>query len=367
MKKYLFPIIAAVLMALAILLGLSQRQDNPENQKSLHQQNTNARSSIKNPSDSPKKDESQASFLAVGDIMLSRNVAGKIQKAGDPLLPFKNTSDLLASTDFNFGNLESPLSGNNSFNPSGSLIFNAPPAYAVGLQKYNFQILNLANNHAFDQGKGGLDYTGKFLDDKNIIHIGTGSNLEGAWQGKVITAKGIRIGFIGASYSSLNDGGKAKNNYVARIEDTARLQAAISDLKSKSDFVVVTMHAGTEYTRTPNASQTAFAHAAINAGADMVIGAHPHWIQTTEAYKGKYIFYSLGNFIFDQEWSQETKEGLTLKVTLASGNENTRAKLKHIELVPVILENYSTPRAANEQEAKNILNKIGVTENIITP
>ena len=77
------------------------------------------------------------------------------------------------------------------------------------------------------------------------------------------------------------------------------------------------MHAGTEYTRTPMPQQITFAHAAIDDGADIVIGAHPHWVQTIEKYKGKYIFYSLGNFIFDQAWSQETMEGLTLKITVS--------------------------------------------------
>src|SRR6185369_10802699 len=147
---------------------------------------------------------------------------------------------------------------------------------------------------------------------------------------------------------------------------------------------VVTMHAGTEYTRTPNQAQTDFAHAAIDDGADIVIGAHPHWVQTTEQYKGKYIFYSLGNFIFDQELSQETKEVLTLKITLESTKsaspatpgaatvddlqgQRLGAKVKQIELIPVIIENYSTPRVTNDSEATSILKKINATNKIITP
>ncbi len=310
-----------------------------------------------------------ASFLAAGDIMLSRNVAGTIRKANDILLPYRNLDALLRSTDFNFANLESPFSGKDTFNPTGSLVFNAPRDMVQGLVEYNFKILNFANNHSLDQGRTGLDYTKQFLTQNNILSIGTGQTLDEAWQGQVIDAKGIKIGFIGASYASLNDGGKASNEYVARIEDVARLKSSITNLKTKADYIIVTMHAGTEYVRTPNQGQIDFAHAAIDAGADIIIGAHPHWIQITEQYKDKWIFYSLGNFIFDQEWSQETKEGLVLKITLSENPriDGARPNLKQIEMIPVILENYCCPRLANEQEKQIILNKIGVTDAVVTP
>lgn len=333
-------------------------------------------------------EQSNATFLAMGDIMLSRNVAGQIAKNGkDGNYPFRKLSEELASTDFNFGNLESPFSGDDSFNPTGSLVFNAPTWTLPGLINANFKVLNLANNHGFDQGLKGLLYTKKLLEEQSsIATLGVGNNLDEAWEGKVHSVRGVRIGFIGASYATLNDGGVATNNNVARIEDTKRLVESINDLKTRSDFIVVTMHAGTEYTRSPNNAQTEFAHSAIDAGADMVIGAHPHWIQTFETYKGKQIFYSLGNFIFDQEWSQDTKEGLMLKISLkkdgacatnaiafgaACGSDvqgnPTPATLKQIELIPVIIENYSTPRLATEIEKQNILKKIGATTNVITP
>lgn len=327
-------------------------------------------------SDSPKinptKDEpTNITFLAVGDIMLSRNVAGTMAKNNKDInYPFRNMASVLSSTDFNFANLESPFSGKDSFNPTGSLVFNAPTWTLPSLGKYKFEVLNLANNHAFDQGKDGLLYTKKLLTDSGLLPLGVGNNLNEAWQGQVYTVKGVRVGFVGASYSSINDGGIANNNYVARIEDTIRLKNSITDLKAKSDFVVATMHAGTEYTRTPNASQTAFARAAIDAGADIVIGAHPHWIQTFEKYKGKYIFYSLGNFVFDQEWSRDTKEGLALKITLQKASRTTAditgtTSLQEIDLMPVIIENYSAPRLANEIEKQAILKKISADNEVV--
>jgi poly-gamma-glutamate synthesis protein (capsule biosynthesis protein) len=369
-----------------------------------------------------------ATFLAVGDIMLSRNVAAVIQKSNDVDMPFEMMSDVLKSTDFNFGNLESPVfpvpNVGEGLKPSPtmgiigghSLLFGAPVDDIKGLADFNFKILNLANNHSFDQKLAGIDATQSVLDNLNISHEGTGDNLDQAWTPAVVLANGIKICFIGASFSSINDGGKITNDYVARIEDLDNLKSAIRNSQLSCNFIVVTMHAGVEYTRLPNQAQIKFAHAAIDDGADMVIGAHPHWVQTIEKYcplqysppleggarggnlknnlacpNPKYIFYSLGNFIFDQNFSQDTMEGLTLKITLsktgcppspplgemsASGGQRgcvddlqgsrTPAVLQSIELIPVIIKN-SQPRPATTDESKNILNKINQNTNILNP
>jgi poly-gamma-glutamate capsule biosynthesis protein CapA/YwtB (metallophosphatase superfamily) len=318
--------------------------------------------------------ESRVTFLAVGDMMISRGVARSITRAGDPLTPFRKMDDIFRSTDFNFGNLEVPISGNNNVIGKG-LVFNMHTRDLAGLKAYNFKVLNLANNHALDQGAGGLRQTQKFLAESGFTYLGVGDNLDEAWQPKIITVKGVKIGFVGASYASINDGGVARNDYVARIEDKARLQKAIEQLRAEgADFIVATMHAGVEYTRRPHQPQIDFARAAIDYGADIVIGAHPHWAQVFEQYKGRYIFYSLGNFIFDQEWSRDTKEGLALKITLNSRKSSaptpasaSGTRVEQIELIPVVIENYSTPRPASETEAQQILQKIGAPGKIIKP
>ncbi len=308
-----------------------------------------------------------ASFLAVGDIMLSRNVAAKIDEAKDVDLPFQNMTDILKSTDFNFANLESPVAAPGTAPIVGgqSLTFGAAGSSLQGLKDFNFGVINLANNHAFDQGLAGLDYTRSLLDGLNILHEGTGDNLNQAWTPAMITANGIKICFVGAAYGT-NTGGSEAARYVAETSDTAHLKTAILQAKTICDYTITTMHAGIEYTATPNQAQITFAHAAIDDGADMVIGAHPHWVQPIEKYNGKYIFYSLGNFIFDQEWSPATTQGLTLKITLSQTGNNlqgqkSQAQLESIQLIPVILENYSTPRPATPAEAKSVLNKIGIT------
>jgi poly-gamma-glutamate synthesis protein (capsule biosynthesis protein) len=279
--------------------------------------------------------------------------------------------DVFRSTDFNFGNLEVPISGNNNVVGKG-LVFNMHTRDIAGLKAYNFKVLNLANNHALDQGINGLRQTQRFLDEHGFTYLGVGDNLEQAWQPKTITVKDVKIGFVGASYASVNDGGVARNDYVARIEDKDRLKSAIDRLRAEgADFIVATMHAGVEYQRRPHQPQIDFAKSAIDFGADIVIGAHPHWAQIFETYKGKYIFYSLGNFIFDQEWSRDTKEGLALKITLynrkSSAQPASASRVEQIELIPVVIENYSTPRPATEAEAQQILKKIGAPDRIIKP
>ena len=305
--------------------------------------------------------ESKATFLAVGDIMLSRGVARTIDAADDSHAPFSQMEELFRSTDFNFGNLESPVSGKDHRIGKG-LIFNARRSDIEGLVKNNFKIVNLANNHALDQGVDGLNFTRNFLNEKGIEYLGVGDDRTDAWQPRIVTANGIRIGFIGASYASINDGGVVTNEHVARIEDVARLRDSIGQLKRISDFIVVTMHAGTEYVRQPDPSQIDFARAAVDAGADIVIGSHPHWIQPFEHYHGKYIFYSLGNFIFDQR-QPGTTEGLALRITVKRVGRN--ANLDMIELNPVVIERFGIPRPATENESTNILGKSGITARIL--
>lgn len=335
----------------------------------------------------------RATFLAVGDISLSRAVAAAIQKQQDPSYPFARIRDLLNSTDFNFGNLETPFSSSDTFTAAGTLVFNAPKQNVSGLVDARFEVVTLANNHAYDQGLDGVRTTRRVLTDRGILHVGTGENLEEAWAPVVRETHGIKIGFIGASYASINDGGKATNSHVARMEDTDRLTARISQLKSQADFIVVTMHAGVEYTAKPTQAQIDFAHAAIDAGADIVIGHHAHWVQEKELYcpgqastrqlpsttgeiipgpledlsainsrigNCKWIYYGLGNFVFDQSWSEQTKKGLALKITLIKTAAPTSStggvaqalqpagpqpgtRLESIQEIPIYIENNCCP------------------------
>lgn len=317
---------------------------------------------VQAPAEKRRVGERRATFVAAGDLMLSRGVSAAMDRAGSADLPFRPLADLLASSDFNFANLECPISGNDRIRGKG-LVFNARTDQAAVIKKFNFKLVNLANNHAMDQGANGLRFTQKYLDELGVAHVGVGGAGR-EWEPQIVESNGLRIAFIGASYATVNDNGATRNtDLVARIEDHDRLAAAVKSAQAISDLVVVTMHAGVEYTRKPHAPQVDFAHAAIDAGADIVIGAHPHWIQTTEWYRDRPIFYSLGNFIFDQR-DTETKKGLVLRVSAVLSETAARASIDQIELIPIKIDGV-TPRRANPDESTSILRSIGLDEPIM--
>jgi poly-gamma-glutamate capsule biosynthesis protein CapA/YwtB (metallophosphatase superfamily) len=298
-------------------------------------------------------------FLA-GDIMLSRNVAAAIYKAKDYTLPFQKISEFTKNADVAFANLESPFNDQGNHSIEGSLIFNADPKSIEGLNFAGFDVLSTANNHAFDQGKYGLDLTFNLLAQNHILPTGT-MPTQDFDSLPIIEKNHIRFAFLSYSYTALNDGGKSHSPYIADFNDLVKLKQDIESIKSykAADIIIVNMHAGVEYTRKPTQAQINFAHAAIDAGADLVVGAHPHWIQDIENYQGKYIFYSLGNFVFDQMWSTDTREGLTIKLSYKN------KKLEKIELKPVVIDDYCCPRFANPDESKAILAKAGLTNSIL--
>ena len=376
-------IILIFLFVFAGALGIARSALSPEIPEQVFRNNSSSNSSLedyfKTAQSLSDQNINTVTFTAVGDIMLSREVARKIDKTNDPNLPFRGMESILTSADFNFGNLESPITKDSQYIFESQFTFNAPEEFARGLATYNFKVLSLANNHAADQGPEGLKLTKNILEQWGLYSVGSGASRSEAWTEKIIEMHGVRVGFVAATYG-INKGGLKNEQFIALLKENTELENSINRLKTNSDYIVVSMHAGTEYTRTPNKAQIDFAHAAIDAGADMVIGAHPHWIQPIEQYNGKYIFYSLGNFIFDQEWSQETKEGLALQIVLnttqgsgtgARGDQlqgqPIKASLTSINLIPIIIENYSTPRPANEIETTRILEKINQPDTTLFP
>ncbi|MEZ4180088.1 MAG: CapA family protein [Candidatus Doudnabacteria bacterium] len=383
--KYVLPLLAL----LAAGLGLYQWQFNQDTLLSSLPKNSD--SDLQSLEDYYQASQSltpqtntTVTLNAVGDIMLSRQVARNMnQNQQNGLWPYQNIEQILLESDFNFGNLESPFSGNNNLIPPTGLEFNAPTYAIDGLKKYNFKVLSLANNHVYDQGDSGVTKTQDLLIQNDIIGVGTGQSKQSAWSGGVKEINGVKIGFLAATYGT-NKPSNTGQTTVAKISELQMLNDAIIKLKSSSDFVIVSMHAGTEYTYQETFAQTNFAHQVIQAGADMVIGHHPHWIQPIEQYQGKYIFYSLGNFIFDQMWSQNTKEGLLLQITLESNiaciaaqpemqcsaglqGSTSKAEVKSINLVPIIIENFGQPRPASSEEATNILQKINIQTTKLFP
>jgi poly-gamma-glutamate synthesis protein (capsule biosynthesis protein) len=301
-------------------------------------------------------------FLAVGDVMLSRRVAGRIREAGDPELPFRALAPLFASVDFTFGNLEGPFSDHDAFtdtdDPDASVL-NVPRANVEGLARHHFALMNLANNHVMDQGVRGVTETRKILAARGIAFTGAGTSLDEAWEPAVVTVRGVRIALVGASFCSVNDHGERRTSTVARIQDEDRLARSLAKARSEADFVIATMHAGNQYDERPTPDETRFAKAALAAGADVVIGAHPHVLQRIDVVNGHFVFYSLGNFVFDHK-PIDTRRSVAVRFEL-SADEGSRGKLRHVEILPVLIDGV-TPRLADDHEAEPILERLGQHE-----
>ena len=284
------------------------------------------------------------SILFLGDTMLSRGVAYQITKNNDLYYSFQYVKDYLLNNDFVFSNLESPVIDGKVIN-AGEMFFRTDEKLIPILKEMNFSIVSLANNHMLDMGQKGLLNTFNILKDNNIQYAGAGKNYEKAHELKILEKNGIKFAFL--AYND-NDVVSVTNEATENKAGTAfmNLEALKKDVEAAeliSDFVIVSMHSGDEYQLEPNQRQINFAHTAIDNGADLVIGHHPHIVQKYEKYKNGYIFYSLGNFIFDQMWSQETREGVMIKIVFG------KDEIKTMEATPYIIENFSQPRIINKE------------------
>lgn len=290
-------------------------------------------------------------LAAVGDLMLSRVVADKISRHGADY-PLLKVSNWLKEADVLFGNLETPLTPGRRI-VTGEMVFRADPALAVTLKNFNFSILSLANNHTMNFGSEGIINTFSSFDQADLAYVGAGNNELEAGRAKFVSHQGIRLAFL-----AYNDSDVVPKSYAASAEspgtafmDIERMTQAVREAKQEADFVVVSVHSGREYEAYHSQRQEEFSRAAIDAGAELVLGHHPHVVQDAEIYKGKLIFYSLGNFVFDQMWSEETKQSLGVKILFTSeGAYQAR-------LYPFIIEDYSQPRAADDKEAEDILER----------
>ena len=246
-------------------------------------------------------------LLFAGDVMLSRGVRRQILAAGDLSLPFRKTAALLASADLTFLNLESPFSDRGPYHEDG-LIFHAAPPFINGLTLANIAVASVANNHSRDCGPRGVEFTLKWLAAHGIVPVGSGSSAKQTHLGAVLQRHGIRFGFLAYTYDQSNGNWRDVDDRIA-LADREVMMRDVADLQKRADVVIVSMHHGIEYRTKPTLQQIAFAHAAIDAGASLVIGHHPHVIQPTETYRNKLIFYSLGNFVFDQFQRIATQHG----------------------------------------------------------
>jgi poly-gamma-glutamate capsule biosynthesis protein CapA/YwtB (metallophosphatase superfamily) len=252
-------------------------------------------------------------FIAVGDIMFGRGVGYWIEKKRSYETAFDKVKHCLSVGDVVFCNLESPLtSSTKSLDPGRKIVLKGKPEAITALTSAGFNLASLSNNHILDYYDTGLFDTMELLDQNGIVHAGGGRNLEEARKLAVIEKNGLRIGllaytdmaeitFAGDPYISFAAGpeksGVASRKYELIKED-------IEKARDQVDLLAVSLHWGIEDSFRITPEQVEFAHNLIDDGADIILGHHPHQFQGIEIYKGKPILYSMGNFIFDQNESE---------------------------------------------------------------
>ncbi len=287
-------------------------------------------------------------LIAVGDIMLGRTVEKKMQRYGWDS-PYEAIREYVAGAAIAFANLEAPFIDGVVVEPYDT-VFRAPPAAAPALAQAGFDVVSLANNHIKNQGAAGIIQTRSVLDSVGIAYIGAGVNDTTARQPALIERNGLVFGFLAYTDSAFTPAAyeataERAGSPFLRID---RMQHDVRQLRGQADVVIVSMHAGIEYSHNPNQTQINFARAAIDAGAHLVLGHHPHVLQPAEQYQDGYIIYSLGNFIFDQMWSAATRQSVVASLTF------TDAKLTDVHYTPLQIFDYYQPRSAGEETAQAI-------------
>lgn len=238
----------------------------------------------------------------VGDIMLDRNVAARTRQSGSPAYPFlKLPSDWFSTPDYSVVNLEGPVTDRRR-SPEKSIDFMFDPAWLPRLKALGIDAASQANNHALDQGAAGYEDSMNRLRAAGFVAFGHQVH-DGSVALATTTIRGTRVAFLG--YNTTDN----------PLDHTAA-SSVIAEADASSDLVVAFLHWGNEYRSKPDASSIDTAHWLIDRGVDVIIGAHPHWTQGISVYKNKPIAWSLGNFIFDQDWSLETRQGLSVDLLI---------------------------------------------------
>lgn len=299
--------------------------------------------------------DSTITLFAVGDIMLDRGVESMVKKegGGDFRFPFLKIADYLKKADILFGNLESLISDKEGpkAKKTGSVRvhFKADPKAVEGLVYAGFDVVSVANNHALDYGREVFKDSLKRLKDAGIEYIGGGLDEEEVFSVKIQEVKGTKIGFFAYTYPKF-DGcyipWKPTENKsgVAVIEEKEieKIKEDIAKAKKEVDILIVSLHWGKEYSLEPIPFKVSLTRGFIDAGADLIISHHPHVVQPLEKYKNGWIAYSLGNFIFDMDFSEKTMIGALLEVIIKD------KKIKEVKLRETKISYYFQPFLSND-------------------
>lgn len=265
-------------------------------------------------------------ITAVGDVMLAGSGTPTYLALGYDY-PFAATSRWLKEGDITIGNLEAPLTSGGIEFRDKRFRFRVPPRAAEALQRAGFDVMTLANNHMLDYGGAGLSDTLHHLQRVGIAATGAGKNLNQARLPALITVRDSRVAFLAYSLTYPAEFYATRHQPGTAPGETAQVEEDIRQARRTADLVIVSFHWGGEKERSPKPYQIALAHAAIDAGADLIIGHHPHVLQGIEFYRGVPILYSLGNFAFGS-MSPACDRSVIARITLGKGEPL-------VELIPL--------------------------------
>jgi poly-gamma-glutamate synthesis protein (capsule biosynthesis protein) len=296
----------------------------------------------------------EVTLSAVGDIRLSGPIA-EIAREGGDAAPSAAVKALLAA-DIEFANLETPITERGAKTPK-KWNFRAKPRDLRIVRAAGFTVLNVANNHVWDYGRDGFLDTLKYLEKDGWTYVGGGRDRAAAEKVRLFEFEGLTVGIVGLTSTHPEAAWAGKNKPGVAYSDFDRMGEIVGRAKARCDVLVVSFHGGTELADDANDIQKAVAHAAIDAGADLFLGHHPHVLQPIELYKGKPILYSLGNFLFVSP-TPTTRPEIIVRARLGKGG------VRRLELIPLD-GNWGKPKPASPEvaaAARAVLDRLGALE-----
>ncbi len=282
-----------------------------------------------------REEEATITLLAVGDIMPARGVARAMERH-EPDWLFSRVADDIRNADIAFANLEAPIVEGPPV-PDGDLLLRADPGFEDRLADAGFDVVSVANNHFADFGTRGTEATIDALGKAGVDAVGVTPSRP-----VVVERGGITVAFLAYVDPTLL---RDKERAVAPgpvLMDAKTLPDDIAAAQALAHVVIVSMHAGDEFAPGPNAAQTGFAHAAIDAGADIVIGHHAHVVQPIESYRGRKIIYGLGNFVFDQIHLPAAMKGLAAEIIITKDGVQ-EVLTREVTITPDGQPSFATP------------------------
>lgn len=279
-------------------------------------------SPLSSPGADPPSTPTVTRLLVVGDIMLGRRVAVPDR----PLRPLRFMAGRIRAADIAVGNLESTLSADGPPQQGGDS-FAAPPGTLAGLEGVGFDAISLGNNHTGDFGVPAMLRSVELFERSQIAAFGAGRDRAAASRPAIIEHDGVEFGFVG--FNAIGETPRATPDSPGALSvrmpprtgplnraDLDHVLGVVRRLDRRVDVVVVLPHWGTQYTHVAEPVQSRVGQALVRAGADLVVGGHPHWVQGLEpAGPRAVIAHSLGNFVFDMDFSPQAMEGVTLTAT----------------------------------------------------